>query len=86
MANQRDLGSYFILYDFVDTFNKENATLLAREQYHKIMEVLFRGQQEIEHKATLFQVRGQFIVGWIRQAFACGQARGFVWGDPILRT
>jgi hypothetical protein len=49
-------GSYFLLYDFMTSFNKEDPSLLTRSQYEVIMSKIFKHLDPLQFSATLFQV------------------------------
>ncbi|CAG0887194.1 unnamed protein product, partial [Cyprideis torosa] len=55
IGSNRDEGTYFLLYDFISIFNKDNATVVPKDQYLKIMGDLFPGLNEIEFQAVAFQ-------------------------------
>ncbi|CAG0913163.1 unnamed protein product [Notodromas monacha] len=55
LGSNLDEGSYFVLYDFFSSFNKEEATLLTRSQYEVIMRKIFKDLDPLEISAVLFQ-------------------------------
>lgn len=55
MGNVRDEGTYFLLYDFIDYFDKDDATNLPREKYLEIMNTIFNKATEQEREAIIFQ-------------------------------
>lgn len=50
-------GTYFILYDFIDYFEKDNPTALDRGKFHQIIDTIFKNMSKIEREAIAFQVR-----------------------------
>lgn len=49
-------GAYFLLYDFIDYFDKDSATALARDKYLEIMNTIFAKASPPEREAIIFQV------------------------------
>lgn len=49
-------GSYFLLYDFIDYFNRETGTSLPREKFLEIMNTIFNKVTDAEREAIIFQV------------------------------
>ncbi|XP_032576532.1 acetylcholinesterase isoform X1 [Drosophila sechellia] len=55
MGNVRDEGTYFLLYDFIDYFDKDDATALPRDKYLEIMNNIFGKATQAEREAIIFQ-------------------------------
>lgn len=51
------LGTYFLLYDFIDYFEKDSATALTREKFLEIMNTIFNKASDAEKETIIFQVR-----------------------------
>ena len=49
-------GTYFLLYDFIDYFEKDAATSLPRDKFLEIMNTIFNKASEPEREAIIFQV------------------------------
>ena len=49
-------GTYFILYDFIDFFEKDQASALDREKFLNIINTIFKNMSQIEREAIIFQV------------------------------
>lgn len=49
-------GTYFLLYDFIDYFDKDDATALPRDKYLEIMNNIFGKATQAEREAIIFQV------------------------------
>jgi len=50
-------GTYFILYDFLDYFEKDGPSFLQREKYLDIINLIFKNVSHLERDAIIFQVR-----------------------------
>jgi hypothetical protein len=50
-------GTYFLLYDFIDYFEKDAPTALPREKFIEIMNTIFNKASEPEREAIIFQVK-----------------------------
>jgi acetylcholinesterase len=50
-------GTYFILYDFLDYFEKDNPSFLKRDKYLEIVNLIFKNTTRLERDAIIFQVR-----------------------------
>jgi len=50
-------GTYFILYDFLDYFEKDGPSFLHREKYLEIINLIFKNVSRLERDAIIFQVR-----------------------------
>lgn len=50
------IGTYFLLYDFIDYFDKDKATVLTRDKYLEIMNNIFSKMTQAELEAIIFQV------------------------------
>ncbi|KAL5285150.1 BCHE family protein [Megaselia abdita] len=55
MGSVRDEGTYFLLYDFIDYFDKDEASVLGREKFLDIMKTIFNKASEPEREAIIFQ-------------------------------
>lgn len=51
------VGTYFLLYDFIDYFDKDKATALTRDKYLEIMNNIFSKMTQAEREAIIFQVK-----------------------------
>lgn len=49
-------GTYFILYDFIDFFEKDQASFLDRDKFLNIINTIFKNMSQIEREAIIFQV------------------------------
>lgn len=49
-------GTYFLLYDFIDYFEKDAPTSLLRSKYLEIMNTIFMKYSEPERETIIFQV------------------------------
>lgn len=49
-------GTYFLLYDFIDYFEKDSPTALPREKFLEIMNTIFSKASEAERETIIFQV------------------------------
>lgn len=52
-------GTYFLLYDFIDYFEKDAPTSLARVKFLEIMNTIFNKHSEPERETIIFQVNFQ---------------------------
>ncbi|XP_050542829.1 acetylcholinesterase-like [Daktulosphaira vitifoliae] len=48
-------GTYFLLYDFVDFFNRESATQLTKDKFEHIINVIFKDRTQLERDAIIYQ-------------------------------
>ncbi|XP_013119080.1 acetylcholinesterase isoform X1 [Stomoxys calcitrans] len=55
IGNVKDEGTYFLLYDFIDYFDKDDATSLPRDKYLEIMNNIFNKATQAEREAIIFQ-------------------------------
>ncbi|XP_073816147.1 acetylcholine esterase isoform X1 [Musca autumnalis] len=55
VGNVKDEGTYFLLYDFIDYFDKDDATSLPRDKYLEIMNNIFQKATQAEREAIIFQ-------------------------------
>ncbi|XP_055696890.1 acetylcholinesterase [Phlebotomus papatasi] len=55
VGSNKDEGTYFLLYDFIDYFSKDVATILPREKFLEIMNTIFNKASEAEREAIIFQ-------------------------------
>lgn len=59
-------GTYFILYDFIDYFEKDGPSFLQRDKYHDIVNTIFKNMSRLEKDAIVFQVRAcAYLMGWV---------------------
>ncbi|XP_063703298.1 acetylcholinesterase [Culicoides brevitarsis] len=54
VGSNRDEGTYFLLYDFIDYFEKEGSTALPREKFLEIINQIFSKASEPEREAIRF--------------------------------
>ena len=54
-------GTYFILYDFIDYFEKDNPSALDRSKFLQIINTIFKNMSKIEREAIAFQVNQDYI-------------------------
>ncbi|KAF5276186.1 hypothetical protein FQR65_LT03990 [Abscondita terminalis] len=47
--------TYFILYDFIDFFEKDGPSYLQRDKYHDIINTIFKNMSRLERDAIVFQ-------------------------------
>lgn len=52
-------GTYFLLYDFIDFFEKDGPSFLQRDKYHDIIDTIFKNMTRLERDAIVFQVCAQ---------------------------
>lgn len=50
-------GTYFLLYDFIDFFDRKKATDLTREKFVQIVNVIFKDRTQLERDAIIYQAR-----------------------------
>ncbi|KAF7286246.1 hypothetical protein GWI33_006543 [Rhynchophorus ferrugineus] len=48
-------GTYFLLYDFIDFFEKDGPSFLQRDKYHDIIDTIFKNFSQLERDAIVFQ-------------------------------
>lgn len=49
-------GTYFLLYDFLDYFEKDGPSFLQRDKFLEIVDTIFKGFSKIKKEAIVFQV------------------------------
>lgn len=49
-------GTYFLLYDFVDFFDRSAATALTKEKFVQIVNAIFKDRTQLERDAIIYQV------------------------------
>lgn len=49
-------GTYFLLYDFLDYFEKDGPSFLQREKFLEIVDTIFKDFSKIKREAIVFQV------------------------------
>lgn len=57
-------GTYFLLYDFIDYFERDAPTSLPREKFIEIMNTIFSKASEAERETIIFQVNWIWFCGW----------------------
>ncbi|KAK0162670.1 hypothetical protein PV327_006428 [Microctonus hyperodae] len=55
IGNNQNEGTYFILYDFIDYFEKDQPSFLQREKFLGIVNTIFKNMSEVEREAIAFQ-------------------------------
>ncbi|XP_039308794.1 acetylcholinesterase isoform X4 [Solenopsis invicta] len=55
LSKQQSQGTYFILYDFIDFFEKDQASFLERDKFLNIINTIFKNMSQIEREAIIFQ-------------------------------
>ncbi|XP_012286467.1 acetylcholinesterase [Orussus abietinus] len=55
IGNNKNEGTYFILYDFIDLFEKDHASSLQRDKFLGIINTIFKNMTQIEREAIMFQ-------------------------------
>ncbi|XP_044742596.1 acetylcholinesterase [Chrysoperla carnea] len=55
IGSNQDEGTYFILYDFMDYFEKDGPSFLQRETFHEIINTIFKNMSRLEREAIIFQ-------------------------------
>ncbi|XP_015187995.1 PREDICTED: acetylcholinesterase-like [Polistes dominula] len=55
IGNNENEGTYFILYDFIDFFDKDTASFLERDKFVGIIDTIFKNMSQIERDAIKFQ-------------------------------
>nr|XP_023021546.1 acetylcholinesterase [Leptinotarsa decemlineata] len=55
LGSNHDEGTYFLLYDFIDFFEKDGPSFLQREKYHDIIDTIFKNMSRLERDAIVFQ-------------------------------
>jgi len=59
---QFSTGTYFLLYDFIDYFDRSLPTQLSREKFLDIMNTIFTKASQPEREAIIFQVSFFFFL------------------------
>lgn len=49
-------GTYFLLYDFLDYFEKDGPSFLQRDKFLEIVDTIFKDFSKIKREAIVFQV------------------------------
>jgi len=49
-------GNYWILYDFIQYFNKDEASFLDQDKFREIIDTIFKNASKLEKDAITFQV------------------------------
>uniref|UniRef100_A0AAU6PBV9 Carboxylic ester hydrolase n=1 Tax=Protohermes xanthodes TaxID=1452977 RepID=A0AAU6PBV9_9NEOP len=55
IGSNHDEGTYFILYDFMDYFEKDGPSFLQRDKFHEIINTIFKNMSKLEREAIVFQ-------------------------------
>ncbi|XP_063980243.1 acetylcholinesterase-like [Diachasmimorpha longicaudata] len=55
IGNNQNEGTYFILYDFIDYFDKDQPSSLERDKFLQIINTIFKNMSEVEREAIAFQ-------------------------------
>lgn len=55
LGSNQDEGTYFLLYDFIDSFEKDGPSFLQRDKYHEIIDTIFKNFSKLERDAIVFQ-------------------------------
>ncbi|XP_008552319.1 acetylcholinesterase [Microplitis demolitor] len=55
IGNNQNEGTYFILYDFIDYFEKDQPSFLQREKFLSIINTIFKNMTDVEREAIAFQ-------------------------------
>ncbi|XP_069689677.1 acetylcholinesterase-like [Periplaneta americana] len=55
IGSNQDEGTYFILYDFMDFFEKDGPSFIQREKYLDIINLIFKNMSRLERDAIIFQ-------------------------------
>ncbi|XP_044004285.1 acetylcholinesterase isoform X2 [Aphidius gifuensis] len=55
IGNNQNEGTYFVLYDFIDYFEKDQPTSLGREKFLTIINTIFKNMTAVEREAIAFQ-------------------------------
>ncbi|KAK6632499.1 hypothetical protein RUM43_013266 [Polyplax serrata] len=55
IGSNQDEGTYFLLYDFIDYFEKDGPSYLDREKFLEILDNIFKNVTRIERDAIIFQ-------------------------------
>uniref|UniRef100_A0A0C9RFP3 Carboxylic ester hydrolase n=1 Tax=Fopius arisanus TaxID=64838 RepID=A0A0C9RFP3_9HYME len=56
IGNNQNEGTYFILYDFIDYFEKDEPSFLQRDKFLHIINTIFKNMSEVEREAIAFQL------------------------------
>ncbi|XP_018898239.2 acetylcholinesterase [Bemisia tabaci] len=55
IGSNRDEGTYFLLYDFLEFFEKDGPSLLQRDKFLDIIHTIFKNFSPLEKEAIIFQ-------------------------------
>ncbi|XP_046683758.1 acetylcholinesterase-like [Homalodisca vitripennis] len=55
IGSNQDEGTYFILYDFIDYFEKDGPSFLQRDKFLDIINTIFKNFTRLERDAIIFQ-------------------------------
>jgi len=58
-------GNYWILYDFIQYFNKDEASFLDQDKFREIIDTIFKNASKLEKDAITFQVINLIIINLI---------------------
>lgn len=56
MGTNQDEGTYFILYDFIKYFKKDDPSFLERDKFLEIINTIFKNWSPLAREAIIFQV------------------------------
>nr|AHW29554.1 acetylcholinesterase 2 [Cyrtorhinus lividipennis] len=55
IGSNLDEGTYFLLYDFIDYFSKDNQVKLTRDKFLELVNTIFKNMTKLEREAIIFQ-------------------------------
>ncbi|KAE8747557.1 Acetylcholinesterase 2/Carboxyl/Cholinesterase 28 [Frankliniella occidentalis] len=55
IGSNQDEGTYFILYDFMESFDKDGPSFLARDKFIEIVNTIFKNMNRLEREAIIFE-------------------------------
>lgn len=68
-------GTYFLLYDFVDYFEKDGPSFLQRDKFKDIIHTIFKNMSELVREAIIFQVNPRTKSATTRSVVVCLSSR-----------
>lgn len=71
-------GTYFLLYDFIDYFDRSLPTQLSREKFLDIMNTIFNKVSQPEREAIIFQV-SMCVIVYIQMVDVCAMTSCHLW-------